>query len=60
MEKQIKSEKQVNYYKILLNVWVFVRGYDVTVLQPDNIRNRIANGFNSQLNQSTLFNTDVS
>ena len=34
-------------------------GDDVTVFQPNNVRQGVSDGFDSQLNQSALFYTDV-
>lgn len=43
----------------ILDAWVLVWGDDVAVLQPDDIRQWVSNGFDSQFNQSALLHTDV-
>lgn len=43
----------------ILDAWVLVWGDDVAVFQPDNIRQWVSNGFDSQFNQSALLHTDV-
>ena len=43
----------------ILNIWVLLWGDDVTVFQPNNIRQGVSDGFNSQLNQSAFLDTDV-
>ena len=40
-------------------MWVLLWGDDVTVFQPDNVRQGVSNGFDSQLNQSALLYSDV-
>lgn len=40
-------------------MWVFVWGDDVTVFQPDNVRQGVSDGFDRQLDQSSLFHSDV-
>jgi len=40
-------------------MWVLLWGDDVAVLQPDDVRQGVSHGFNSQLHQSALLHSDV-
>lgn len=45
--------------KHILDIWVLLWGDDVAVFQPNNVRQGVSDGFDCQLNQSALLNTDV-
>lgn len=40
-------------------MWVLLWGDNVTVFQPHDVRQRVSDGFNSQLNQSALLHREV-
>lgn len=40
-------------------MWMLLWADDVTVFQPDNVRQGVSNGFDSQRNQGTLLYSDV-
>lgn len=43
----------------ILDVWVLVWADNVAVFQPDDIWQRVSDGFDSQFNQSSLLHADV-
>ena len=42
-----------------LDMWVLVWADDVAVLQPDDVREGVSDGFDSQFHQSSLLHRDV-
>ena len=59
MSLNIRKSFIVKIQRYILDLWVLLWGDNVTVFEPDNVRQGISNGFDSQLNQSALFYSDV-